>query len=175
MRYLVIGRLPRLAVFNGSVVSVRERADAEKTYLRAILREHRISLATALDEAEELTVTLNHPRFLELKLKYQEDLLPLFQSDDSTGPRNLAADLVNIKLLNMSGFGAAEADKKLPGSLTIAKLRVLIKQLYGIDPAEQLLSLRTSKGGIPVVLDDDESSLSYFGACDGSEVFINVK
>ena len=39
VRWLVIARLGRLAVFNGSGIGARERRDAEKAYLCAVVRE----------------------------------------------------------------------------------------------------------------------------------------
>ena len=49
----------------------------------------------------------------------------------------------------------------------------MVKQLFGLDPNLQQLSLRVYKDSPPTMLDDDQATLSYYGAVDGGEIFIN--
>jgi hypothetical protein len=63
--------------------------------------------------------------------------------------------------------------KRLPGSLTITRLKTLISQLYHVPPAEQYICLRLYKDSIPIELDDESATLSYYGAIDGADLFIN--
>ena len=88
----------------------------------------------------------------------------------------LAANLVSITFKNLSfssGGRLEPIEKKLPSSLTISKLKLMVKQLFGLDPNLQQLSLRVYKDSPPTMLDDDQATLSYYGAVDGNEIFIN--
>lgn len=186
-RTMVLGRLARLGIFNASVIKPRERCDAEKAYLRSILRDINKSVpatssSTSVDAelipgTPEYDALLQlHPRYPELAAQYTHELLPMGRGE-SSGPRSLASELIAIKISNVSSSNlnphAQSLEKKLPLTLTVGKLRRMLKQLYGLDPECQQLALRVDKDSIPVVLDDDDSSLSYYGAVDGSEIFVN--
>jgi hypothetical protein len=51
----------------------------------------------------------------------------------------------------------------------------MVKQLFGLDPRLQDLSLRVYKDSPPVLLEDEMGTLGYYGALDGAEVFVNEK
>jgi Leucine-rich repeat (LRR) protein len=166
VRPKIIARIKKLNFFNGSGISERERTDAEKSYLRTIMRELQ-------DNKDIAAVESLHPRFKELQATYGSDLLPLERTHDNL---TLAADMITVTFHNFtfsSGGSLEPLTKKIPSSVTIARLRMMIKQMFGLDIKLQLLSLRVYKDSPPLVLDDDQSSLQYYGAIDGAEIFIN--
>ena len=211
-----IARIPQLQFFNGSEVRQRERAEAEKSYLRDIIFDQQqdavypasllppgeIEGATAAGsispalaaaalkqqimlqqqgggegEAEADTVpgVLLHPRYVALMDRYGADMVPSSRTA-SSGPANLASELVSVTFRNLSfgGNGTLEPiTKKLPRSLTVQRLRLVVKQLFGLEPRQQDLSLRLFKDGPPSLLDDDGSSLHYYGVAEGAEIFVN--
>jgi len=177
VRPCVIGRVTRLSMLNGSVIGARERRDAEKIYLRTIFSEKAVLKATGGDESEfDSLLTVAHPRYHELKALYEAEMVPAAKS--SGEKTNLAAEMISITLHNMiiAASGPSEpVTKKLPASLLVGKLRILIKQVFGVDPQSQHLALRIYKDSIPNELDDDQSSLQYYGAIDGADIFINEK
>lgn len=89
---------------------------------------------------------------------------------------NMASELVTITLRNMS-FGSNGSleplQKKLPKSMTVSKLSLLVKQLFGLEPRLQQLSMRLYKDAVPTLLEDEQCSLFYYGVTDGAEIFIN--
>ena len=180
VRPFVIGRIAQLTMLNGSFIGPRERRDAEKTYLRTILseRSHLLQSGVGKGEAEvHQGLSLLHPRYQELKTLYEHELLPM-GAMKTNEQGTLASEMISITLKNMiiGVSGPSEpATKKLPASLTIGKLRLFIKQLFGVDPLSQHLALRIYKDSIPTELEDDQSSLQYYGAIDGAEIFINEK
>jgi hypothetical protein len=93
-----------------------------------------------------------------------------------TGGSDIASNLILITFRNLS-FGSGGSleplGKKLPSSITVGRLKVMVKQLFGLDLQLQLLSIRLYKDAVPILLDDDQSTLSYYGAIDGAEIFIN--
>lgn len=169
VRPIIVGRLQRLQFFNGSTISPRERTDAEKAYLRSIMY--------ALDDAAAAGTTYDvhalHPRYGEIQAKYGADMVPMGKASQGD---SIAANLVAITFKNLSfgsGGSLEPTTKKLPTSLTVGRLRQMVKQLFGLDPPLQHLSIRVYKDAVPTLLEDDMASLSYYGAVDGAEVFIN--
>jgi hypothetical protein len=183
VRPFVIARIEKLTVLNGSVISPRERKDSEKIYLRSVLMEKmKIQKETPSKPEEEIhqSLALLNPRYLVLRALYEAELcLPSALSGGVVGTeKNLAAEMIAINLKNMIITSSAPSEpmtKKLPLSLTIGKLRLVIKQLFHVDPSNQILALRCYKDSIPLELDDDSSTLQYYGAIDGADVFINEK
>ena len=168
VRFEVIARMRGLAFFNGSSVSTRERVESEKNYLRCLQYER-----TSESDNNKIDADL-HPRYAELMAKYGADMVP--SSKALVGPSNLASELVSVTIRNLSfaSNGSLEpVTKKLPRSLPVSKLQLLVKQLFGLDPRLQQLSVRVFKDAPPTSLDDDKASLAYYGVVEGSEIFIN--
>lgn len=167
VRPLIIGRLFRLNVFNGSSIGKRERLEAEKTYLRYILKY------LLENNNNEDFCRKEHPRYDELKLKHGEEVQVGSVFDATL--KGMAADLVEItfKCIAISSVSNDPVVKRLPRSITIFKLRTMLKQLFGIDPDVQQLAIRLDKDALPTVLDDDDSTIAYYGAIDGSEIYVN--
>lgn len=174
----VIARIKQLAFFNGSQVSARERAESEKNYLRGVMFERNTRAAAQAASATPLPlVTVDevlHPRYAELMDQYGADLVPATKA--AGGPSNIAAELVSITFKNLS-FGSNGSlepiTKRIPRSLQVSKLQLMVKQLFGLDPRLQHLSMRVLKDAPPTFLDDEKSSLQYYGVVDGAEIFIN--
>ena len=93
-----------------------------------------------------------------------------------TAGGNIASELLNITFQNMSFSGGSTNEpvlKKLPSSLSVEKLKLMVQQLFNLEPHLQMLSLLVYKDAPPTVLDDDQASLSYYGTQDGAKIFIN--
>lgn len=173
VRPVVIARLPKLAVFNGSSITAKERVTAEKHYLRIVWQE----IAGRSTEDVSGVLSLLHPRFQELSKTYADDLA-LFTTVTTAqnGQKSLLGDLVSVTFINFSFSTNGSLEpivKRLPRSLTVGKLRALVKQSYGLDPAAQKLSLRVFKDSPPMILEDEATTLQYYGIQDGAEIFIN--
>ena len=96
--------------------------------------------------------------------------------DQAAAGDSLAANLISVTLKNLSfgsGGSLEPTTKKLPTSLTVGRLRLMVKQLFGLDPPLQHLSIRVYKDALPTFLDDDMATIGYYGALDGAEVYIN--
>lgn len=122
---------------------------------------------------KSVDVGKEHPRYPEIKAKYGADLLPMGKALEGS---DIASNLINVTLKNLtfaSGGTLEPLKKKIPSSITINRLKVMVKQLYGLDHHLQFLSIRLYKDAVPILLDDEMSSLGYYGATDGVEIFIN--
>ena len=176
VRPLVVGRIPLLQVLNGSKVSERERENAEKVYLLSVLREKEKLLADGTGEADaERGLNIVHPRYRALFERYGEEVAPTLKFTAATGG-SLAAELVDITFRNLS-FGSNGSlepiSKKLPKNVQVSRVKLLVKQLFGLEPRLQQLSLRVYKDSVPTLMDDDMATIGYYGAIDGAEIFIN--
>jgi hypothetical protein len=169
----VIARIARLEMFNGSGIPPRERGDAEKAYLRRMLRD-KTAAAEDVNLLSEFEVT--HPRFSELNERYADELLPMGASG-TTGLASMASEMISVTFHNLvySSNGSMEpTQKNIPCSLTVEKVRLIVKQLFGVEPQQQILSIRLYKNAVvPTIMDEDSATLRYFGAIDGSDIFIN--
>jgi Leucine-rich repeat (LRR) protein len=204
VRPIVIGRIAQLSIFNGSSVSNRERRDAEKAYIRDILRTNKLKVeedetngsirlvtegggadtkAESTDDSFDLTEQLSpsHPRLKQLISVYGSELAQLHSRIAREGGSSIASELVDVTMRNMSllsmskGKNSEPVTKKLPATLNVGRLKLMVKQLTGIEPHLQQLSLRLCKDreAVPTLLDDDAATLSYYGINDGSDIFIN--
>ena len=120
-----------------------------------------------------LDVISFHPRYPVIQSKYGADLLPMGKT---TGGSDIASNLISITFRNLSfssGGSLEPLKKKLPSSITVNRLKVMVKQLFGLDPQLQQLSVRLYKDAVPILLDDEVSTLGYYGVIDGTEIFIN--
>ena len=127
----------------------------------------------ALNSGKVLDLGTLHPRYPVIQMKYGADLLPMGKA---TGGSDIASNLISITFRNLS-FGSGGSleplKKKLPSSITVNRLKVMVKQLFGLDPQLQQLSVRLYKDAVPILLDDEVSTLAYYGVIDGTEIFIN--
>jgi hypothetical protein len=119
---------------------------------------------------------ITNPRFNELNDKYGADLLPMGGDGPSSGLSSMASDMVSITLHNLS-FGSngslEPVSRKLPASLKVERLRMMVKQLFGLEVHKQLISIRQYKGAVPTLMEEDDATIGYFGAIDGADIFIN--
>lgn len=176
----VIARVTNLVVFNGSSISSKERTDAEKAYLRTMMHQKRIidhpdSSEGEKKKEEEDSFSLMNPRFAALSDLHGADLLPMGEGPGS-GLASMASDMVQVTLHNLSfaaGGSLEPVSRKLPASLKVERLRLMVKQLFGLETHQQQLSVRQYKGAVPTLLDQDSASIGYFGAVDGADIFIN--
>jgi hypothetical protein len=160
----VIGRVQRLQYLNGSLISLKERQLSERLYFKTIVSEK------TLDEKDISSLLKEHPRLLDLREIFGKE----YEEQEKTlNTTNLSSNLILVNLYDLCGDDGKCVSKSVPKSLKVGKLKFLIKQCFGVDPSLQLLSLRQYKGSIPVVLDDDESSMEYVGAVDDCDIFVN--
>lgn len=164
VRPFIIGRVKGLTTLNGSSISGKEREAAERMYFKSILREFEGNQDTN-------NIHLLHPRYEELKIKLGQETMENQQKNITSS--NLSSHLIVMKIHDLCGQENKCVTKSIPKTLTVGKLKYLIKQCFGTDPSMQVLSLRPFHGAIPVFLDDDEMMIEYFGAVDDSDIFVN--
>merc|ERR1711918_329310 len=86
-------------------------------------------------------------------------------------------ELLSVTFQNLA-FGASSSSyepitKNIPAFITVEKLKMMVKQIFNVDVQTQILSLRCYKDSPPNVMDDDTSTLAYYGCINGADIFIN--
>ncbi|CAL9240301.1 unnamed protein product [Arabidopsis halleri] len=163
-RFVLVARLTKVQVLNGSEVRAREKKDSEIRYVRMVMSKLN-------DKSEE--IELLHPRFYELKkLHGIEDERA---SAENSGPKNMASGLLSIalKCVGPSMGEKPELTKKLPGSITVGKLKILCENFFKLKSIKPRLFLQEEGSPFPTALDDETATLLDVGICDGSTLLVD--
>lgn len=175
-RAAIVARLPNITKVNGSPVSARERAEAEKTYLRTIAREAMLALKAGVSNEEwERTVQKIHPQYKRLTELW--GTAGARSTDNTNGvSSSLSNDMVMVTLRSAASDSCTKdpVSKKLPSGLSVGKLKQLLKRLFGLDMDLQVLYMSTEEskkeGAPPVCLEDEGQPLSFYGVCDMCQI-----
>ncbi|XP_010427979.1 PREDICTED: tubulin-folding cofactor E-like [Camelina sativa] len=162
-RFVLIARLTKVQVLNGSEVRAREKKDSEIRYVRMVMTK-------PTDKSE---IELLHPRFDELKKRHGiEDERA---STKSSGPKNMASGLISItlKCVGPSMGEKPELTKKLPGSITVGKMKILCENFFKLKNVKPRLFLQEEGSPFPTALDEETSTLLDVGICEGSTLLID--
>jgi len=158
---------------NGSIVTETERKWAEIDYLKTHGAEY-LALADIEDEkaryeAKEAFMAA-HNRYEEVVRKYGEPQKGEGVAVDTT----LKSSLMKLKVRSPDLIGSAETVKKVPSSMTVAKLRALLRRVYkktaGSAPLDLFLLGQESK--TEVRLDNDLRELSFYSVCEGDTLLV---
>ncbi|XP_063943504.1 tubulin-folding cofactor E isoform X2 [Daucus carota subsp. sativus] len=163
-RYVLIARLAKVHILNGSEISPRERKDSEIRYVRSVISEL---------QGNQEVIKQRHPRFFELKTYHGiEDERP---SSQATVPQKMASGLLSItlKCVGASIGEKPPMTKKLPASTTVGKLKNLSGSFFRFKAIKPRLFLQEEGSPLPLVLDDDMASLTEAGVCNDSTILID--
>eukprot|EP00520_Triparma_pacifica_P017840 CAMPEP_0118652108 /NCGR_PEP_ID=MMETSP0785-20121206/11140_1 /TAXON_ID=91992 /ORGANISM="Bolidomonas pacifica, Strain CCMP 1866" /LENGTH=589 /DNA_ID=CAMNT_0006544599 /DNA_START=78 /DNA_END=1845 /DNA_ORIENTATION=+ len=177
-RGIVIARVEKVEFLNASVVTKKERGDAEKIYVRRVAREVQMKAGgdDSGDKDKRDAVLKSHPRFKHLKEVHKASMVPL---GDGGGTGNLASDTINVTVQSMAAGSCTMEPirKRVPSSLQLGRLKQICKRAFKLDPDLQVLHFRADKGSLSQELgtgaDDDDLTLAYFGVTDGSMIMMN--
>ena len=162
-RFVLIARLAKVQILNGSEVTPRERKDSEIRYVRLVVSR----LHASPEEIKQ------HPRFYELeKIHGIEDERP---SIGATVPQTISSGLLSITL-NCVGASMGEKPsltKKLPATTTVGKLKFLCESFFKLKSMKLKLYLREEGSPFPMLLDNDTSSLMDLGIGNDSIILVD--
>ncbi|MES1907197.1 MAG: hypothetical protein MHM6MM_000361 [Cercozoa sp. M6MM] len=158
----VLARLKSVNVLNKSVVTERERSDAERLYLqRCLLHQH----PEQCFRFDELCSIHGRP-----------------QQQETTSQRSGLLRVATVSFVcldeHSDAFGTERAvlKKKVPLRMTLHQLQVVLKKLFGTRPSQQYITLKQpGSGSLPQVLNpaqDSERQLTYFGVTNDTEILL---
>ncbi|KNA11667.1 hypothetical protein SOVF_133110 [Spinacia oleracea] len=163
-RFVLIARLAKVEVLNGSEVSYRERKESEIRYVRLVMSKLQ-------DNQEEIKRC--HPRFYELKRVHGlEDERP---SNGATGPQKMSSGLLTItlKCVGASMGEKPPLTKKLPATTTVGKLKILCETFFKLKSIKLKLFLQEEGSPLPMLLDNEMESLLDVGVGDKSTILVD--
>lgn len=163
-RFVLIARLSKVEILNGSEVSPRERKESEIRYVRLVISKMH-------GNPEEIKWL--HPRFAELKEFHGiEDERPL---TGAAGPQKMASGLlsINLKCIGASIGEKPPLTKKLPATTTIGKLKNLCESFFKLKSIKPRLFLQEEGSPLPILLDDEMASLMDLGIGSESTIIID--
>lgn len=163
-RYVLVARLTKVQVLNGSEVRAREKKESEIRYVRMVMSKFN-------NKPEE--IELLHPRFNELKKLHGLD--DEVASAENTRPKNIASGLISITL---KCVGPSMGEKppltdKLPSSITVKKLKSLCENLFKLGSIKLRLFLHEEGSPFPTPIDDETSRLLDAGIYDGCTLLVD--
>eukprot|EP00249_Psilotum_nudum_P006771 c20044_g1_i1 orf=398-2047(-) len=165
-RYMLIARLAKITMLNGSEVKQRERRDAEIRYVHFVMRV----MPTNSDEE----IFRHHPRYSCLKALH--DVPDNYSKTGvAAGTQKMAASLQTVTLVCVApSIGErAPSIKKLPPSTTIGKLKLICQALFKLNASKQCLYLRDQDSPIPTVLNEDLDTLEDIGIGMNATILID--
>ncbi|XP_042036199.1 tubulin-folding cofactor E-like [Salvia splendens] len=163
-RFVIIARIAKMELHNGSQVGPREREDSEIRYVRLVMSK----CNGDLEEIRRL-----HPRFYELKkIHGLDDERP---TTEASGPQKMASGLISISL---KCVGASMGEKtplvkKLPSTATVGKLKNLCLSFFKLKSVKPILFLKEEDSLLPILLEDDMATLVELGVGNDSTILVD--
>lgn len=172
VRQLLIAKLKHVRLANRTEVNSDERKGAEIDYLKRFGPEW-VKSGGSQDINQNNPspeFVKNHPRF--------HDLIQIWGAPEDSEMQqqslSLKSSLISIKIACPSMPDKKVLEKKLPGTMTVQKLKALIHRLYKIDSEIQLSYLSQKMGGQEVEIDNDQRFLSYYSIEPGDVVQVKL-
>jgi Leucine-rich repeat (LRR) protein len=154
VRFLSVARFPGLDYFNASVISKQESVEAERRYVSLVA-----NLLSKLDnESEEkqaeLLVSEQHPQYPTLREKHKSLIIHIQNQNGGSGSSNLASSVCNVTIASMAASSCSMEPliRRLPGSLTVGRLKALCARAFGLDVDLMTLHFRTEVRLVRLVL-----------------------
>ncbi|XP_043108049.1 tubulin-specific chaperone E isoform X2 [Puntigrus tetrazona] len=171
-RQIVIARLSRLELLDMRQVSPDERRGAELDYCKmfgsAWLKAggHR----EPENDHPNAEFTSEHPRFLALIRKYGA---PDEGELKEQKPFALKNQLLTVTFVCPEDPERKPVEKKLPGSMTVQKVKGLLHRLLRLPGAQIKLSYTSSKmAGREIEVDNDLKPLEFYSVEDGDRILV---
>ncbi|XP_001945495.1 tubulin-specific chaperone E [Acyrthosiphon pisum] len=162
----IIARIANLKTLNGTMITLKERQNNERDFLKDLDMIWHRQLKSAEERAAFLT---KHPRYMELIAKYGSD----YSEDLNTSNK---IKTIKIRIVNFCKETSTEKDvitKTLPITMTLNRLKDLGKRLFGLGNKQLEFSyLIKEKPDIEYTMENMNQTLDYYSVEDGNTVLI---
>lgn len=171
-RQLLISKLKHLKVCNRTEVSQQERKESERDYLKRYGLEW-VKAGGSQDPSKNkpsADFIKEHPRYLELI----EEWGPPEDSEMQKQSHSLKNNLISIKITCPSLPDKKDVEKKLPGTMTVQKVKALINRLFKLNSEINLSYISQKMEGQEIELDNDQRFLSYYSIEPGDVIQVKI-
>jgi len=173
-RQLIIARVSSLTSLNGTQITATERKWAEIDYLKAYgqlwLELGKIENAGEKEDVKK--------EFLEKHNRYDKIVAMYGEPEAGDGVKidtSLKASLVKLKVRSPEVVGSAETVKKVPTSMSVAKLRALLHRLYKNQAGGNRLRISlvsSANQDQEVQMDNDMREVSFYSVSEGDTLLV---
>lgn len=158
-RMMVVASLPTISVLNRGTVRPKERLDSELFYVQR-----------GLAETDEAVRMASYPFTQELREKHKDVVLSLAKEGETASSAGGAHVMMAV---TFCCDGCQPANKNLPSSITIGKLKALVRTVFAVEPHNQVLGFWNADQArvtAPTPLDNELQTLAYFGVGNGAVI-----
>lgn len=164
---LLIAKLPRVSLLNGTKVEAEDRRGAELDYIKLFGEEW---LKAGGRSQLSPDFIRDHPRYQALVQKYGA---PEDGELKKPQPFALKNQLLKISFVFPDDAERKRVVKKLPASMELQKVKGLLHRLLKVPPTDLRLSYSSPKMvGTEFQLDNDLKSLQFYSIEDGDTVLV---
>ena len=169
-RQELIARIAKCGTLNGSEVTVKERVAAERAYIKKYGQEFLASGGnTNISQSNiDSKFSIKHPNYVSL---LQSHGVPDGLGSSPSNVNTLKNSLIAVKIKCVTDIERQSVTKKLPGTMTIAKLKGLLQRMFKVPPSSQILSY-VDKSDHEIKLDDDLRPLSFYSVGSGDTIYL---
>ncbi|KAI4470929.1 tubulin-specific chaperone e [Holotrichia oblita] len=160
---LIIAKIANLKYLNGSFIASDERRGAEYDYVKKYGLEY-LAVRNTPDELKQFLA--KHHRYEEL---LQECGVPE-ESELTIQPKVIKVSLIDIDLI----YEEKVVRKKLPPSIIIQKLIMLVQRLFNLSERPNLTYISSTEQNIEIILDDECKELGYYSMQNGDKIIIKT-
>jgi len=172
-RSMIIAVVSSITILNGTEITKEERNWSELDYYKKYGLEYLgIKKMPDHQQAEALKLfSETHRRYMDIVSKFGEPEEGEFVVKEN----NIKSSLVSVKLRCPDVPGAADTAKKLPASMTVAKLKALVGRLYKKISGGNEIRMYVQSGKDEeqkVELDNDLRDLSFYSLQEGDIILV---
>eukprot|EP00300_Choanocystis_sp_HF-7_P022195 c21364_g1_i1.p1 GENE.c21364_g1_i1~~c21364_g1_i1.p1 ORF type:complete len:435 (-),score=115.67 c21364_g1_i1:48-1352(-) len=166
-RPLVIGRCPNITTLNHSLISFRERQEAELWLLREASRQ---------EGDEGFTTQALRETVIRLQSKWKL-ILDHHAKANKSNDMSAAASLIEVEFrpVAASKCHLGSQRRNIPDSLPLTALRLVIARLFSIRPNDQVLRHLAPGATFAEEIDDSKNDIRAFLVTNGSVIVIDEK
>ncbi|XP_013785307.1 tubulin-specific chaperone E-like [Limulus polyphemus] len=171
-RQLVIAKIDCLQRLNREEVTRQERRGAELDYLKRYWQSWiQNGGHSDLQKAKPtLDFVAEHPRFTKLI----EIFGPLEESEVRQQHSCLRNSLITVEICTPNDPSFSPVIKKLPSTMTVGKVKALVKRIYNVGIHEMRLGCVSSQAAnMEIELDNDLRQLSFYSVGNGDRLCVH--
>ncbi|ORC93371.1 tubulin-specific chaperone E [Trypanosoma theileri] len=172
-RMYVVASLPTITTLNRGQVRPKERLDSEIFYIQrglATLKEQEQQQQQQQQQQQTAGAKLSYPLLNVLREKHKDTILAIHRDGETASQDGITHVMLHLTI-RCDGF--EDVKKTVPNSITVGKLKALVRVIFSIAPSDQQLSFFTGDSGVVergTELDNEIQSLAFYGICDGAVI-----
>lgn len=171
VRQLIVAKIAGLEHCNRTQVTKKERRGAEIDYLKRF-GQLWIKAGGSQDENKNnpsSEFTSEHPRYQEFVKVYG----PPENSEMKQKEKSLKDNLITVTITSPYDPDKGSKQKKIPGTMTVQKLKALIQKIFKWHDRELQLSYETKKmKNVEIEFDNDLRAVSFYSIEPGDTILV---